>query len=170
MRFCFLRKEEPKAQREGMLEKTPIRWALGSGWGRAGRDSPPSARRAPAVRAGDCKEHGATRSLHSASGCAAGCGELGALSIRLSLRHLWLHPLSGQTSAPLAPIRRAATSWAGADPLLASALLEGASTRGAGQGRACPRRPSQPVQVLLGLHASMLETLAICCWGWERRD
>lgn len=46
----------------------------------------------------------------------------------------------------------------------------GTSTHGAGQGRACPRRPSQPVQVLLGLHASMLETLAICCWGWERRD
>ena len=23
--FCFLRKEEPKAQREGMLERTPIR-------------------------------------------------------------------------------------------------------------------------------------------------
>lgn len=105
LRFCFLRKEEPKAQREGMLEKTPIRWALGSGWGRAGRDSPPSAHRAPAVRAGDCKEHGATWSLHSASGRAAGCGELGALSIRLSLRHLWLRPLSGQTSAPPAPIR-----------------------------------------------------------------
>ncbi|XP_040119702.1 protein shisa-4 [Oryx dammah] len=69
-----------------------------------------------------------------------------------------------------APIRRAATSWAGADPLLASALLGAASTRGARPGRTCPRHPPQPVQVLLGLHASVLETLAICCWGWERRD
>lgn len=29
--FRFLRKEEPKAQREGMLERTPVRQALGSG-------------------------------------------------------------------------------------------------------------------------------------------
>lgn len=79
LRFCFLRKEEPKAQRAGVLERTPIRWALGSGGREAGRDSPPSAGRAPAVRAGDRKEHRATRSLRSTSGHAAGGGEPGAL-------------------------------------------------------------------------------------------
>lgn len=85
LRFCFLRKEEPKAQRAGVLERTPIRWALGSGGREAGRDSPPSAGRAPAGRAGDRKEHRATRSLRSTSGHAARGGEPGALrpSVRL---------------------------------------------------------------------------------------
>ena len=172
--FCFLRKEEPKARREGMLERTPIRQALGSGGHvHPGRKRwPPSASRAPAVRAGDGREHRATWSLPSRSacprrGCAAGCGKPGALCVHPSLRHLWLHPSSGQMSTPPARIRQAATSWAGADPLLASALLGGTSTCGARTGPRLPPSPFQPVQILLGLHALMLDTLAICCWGWE---
>lgn len=146
---------------------------MGSGlrWARGRKGQPSVCRSSPCSEGwGPQGAQGHTVPALDKRTCCQGWGAGGSPSVRPSLQHLQLRPLSGQTSAPPAPIRRAAASWAGADPLLASALLGGANAHGAGPGRACPRRPPQPVQVLLGLHASMLETLAICCWGWERRD
>ena len=136
---------------------------------REGRDSPPSASRAPAVRAGAGREHRATWSLPSWSACprrgrAAGCGKPGALCVRLCGIYGFIlrrdrRPLPRPASDKQPrPGREHALSW----PLFSWGV---ASTCGARTGPCLPPPPFQPVQVLLGLHALMLDTLAICCLG-----